>query len=70
MKGDFSIGGAMAHVAEKWESQVRSLLDECAHISNHLEYSKKTHADDEERFLSAFSKISQLEAGFDDRDNR
>ncbi|NUK21502.1 hypothetical protein HRW14_03105 [Streptomyces lunaelactis] len=70
LKADFEVGGALAHVAEHWDAQVRTLLDACAHISNHLEFSNKAHRNDEERALIAFSKISELDAGFDDRDQR
>ncbi|MGW1492165.1 hypothetical protein [Streptomyces sp. NPDC002402] len=70
MREDFSIGAALAHVVEKWDSQSRSVLDACAHISNHLEYSQKAHRNDDERVLSAISSIAKLDDGFDDRDRR
>jgi hypothetical protein len=70
LKADFELGGALAHVVTRWETQVRTLQDACAHISNHLEFTDKTHRADDEHALSAISKISDLESGFDDRDER
>ncbi|MEV6077574.1 hypothetical protein AB0L80_21035 [Streptomyces sp. NPDC052069] len=31
-----------------WDSQVKTALQMCAHISTHLNYSKKSHAKDDE----------------------
>lgn len=66
MKQDFALGPALTTVAEKWRKQVDTLLDACGHISNHLEYSKKTHADDEYTFATRF-KYEQLDKGFEER---
>ncbi|WP_327374788.1 hypothetical protein OG393_12875 [Streptomyces sp. NBC_01216] len=66
MKRDFALGPALTTVAEKWDNQVNTLLDACGHISNHLEYSKKTHADDEYWIATQF-KFEQLDKGFEER---
>ena len=66
MKQDFALGPALTTVAEKWRKQVDTLLDACGHISNHLEYSKKTHADDEYTIATWF-KFEQLDKGFEER---
>ncbi|MYS09191.1 hypothetical protein GTW71_22755 [Streptomyces sp. SID6041] len=66
MKQDFALGPALTTVAEKWRGQVDTLLDACGHISNHLEYSKKTHADDEYTIATRF-KFAQLDKGFEER---
>ncbi|MFD7962950.1 hypothetical protein ACFV5J_19300 [Streptomyces zaomyceticus] len=66
MKRDFALGPALTTVAEKWNEQVNTLLDACGHISNHLEYSKKTHADDEYWIATRF-KFEQLDGGFEER---
>ncbi|MFF9841121.1 hypothetical protein [Streptomyces sp. NPDC013740] len=66
MKQDFALGPALTTVAEKWNEQVNTLLDACAHISNHLEYSKKTHAADEHWIATRF-KYEQLDSGFEER---
>ncbi|MFF0274547.1 MULTISPECIES: hypothetical protein [unclassified Streptomyces] len=66
MKQDFALGPALTTLAEKWNEQVNTLLDACGHISNHLEYSKRTHADDEHWIATRF-KFEQLDAGFEER---
>ncbi|MGA5041474.1 hypothetical protein ACPCA8_31110 [Streptomyces capoamus] len=63
----FAIGAALDHVAERWVDQVQSLLDACAHISNHLRYTKNQHASDESYIAGTLSSISQLDHGFDER---
>ncbi|MET8803940.1 hypothetical protein [Streptomyces sp. NPDC004546] len=63
----FAIGGALDHVAEHWVDQVQTLLDACAHISNHLRYTKNQHAADESYIAGTLSSISQLDHGFDER---
>ncbi len=63
----FAIGGALDHVAEHWVDQCQSLLDACAHISNHLDYTKNAHAGDEFYIAGAISSISDLDHGFDER---
>ncbi|MFI5980583.1 hypothetical protein ACIBEA_06880 [Streptomyces sp. NPDC051555] len=43
LKGDgFDTGAALSEVNKIWETQVRTLLQACAHISNHLDYTKKS----------------------------
>ncbi|GGZ23518.1 hypothetical protein GCM10010300_78880 [Streptomyces olivaceoviridis] len=63
----FDIGAALDHVAGRWVDQVQSLLDACAHISNHLRYTKDQHAADESYIAGTLSSISQLDQGFDER---
>ncbi|WP_405641620.1 hypothetical protein [Streptomyces uncialis] len=68
LKGEgFALGGALEHVSTRWEEQVRSLRDACGHISNHLEFTKKTHRGDDHRIGSALNTIETLTQGFDDR---
>ncbi|MFJ3722845.1 hypothetical protein ACIPYQ_09780 [Streptomyces sp. NPDC090045] len=40
MKKDFALGAALSTVADKWHDQLGTLLDACAHISNHLDYTQ------------------------------
>ncbi|WP_432121596.1 hypothetical protein [Streptomyces sp. S1] len=49
LKGDgFDAGAALSEVNKTWETQVRTLLQACAHISNHLNFTKKSaQADDD-----------------------
>lgn len=69
LKEDFSLGGALGDVAETWNSQVNTLLQSCAHISNHLDYTQKAHAGDEHYIATTFS-VSELGEGFDERTQR
>lgn len=66
----FALGGALDHVAERWGDQVKSLLDACAHISNHLRFTKNQHAADESYIAGTLSSISLLDKGFDHRTDR
>ena len=63
----FALGAALDHVAERWVDQVQSLLDACAHISNHLRFTKNQHAADETYIAGTLSSISTLDEGFDHR---
>jgi len=47
-----------------------SLLDACAHISNHMDYTKNAHAGDEHHIYSTVSSISTLDEGFTERTQR
>ncbi|MEV3992871.1 hypothetical protein AB0J57_28585 [Streptomyces sp. NPDC049837] len=57
----FQTGAAMRTVHDTWNSQLKTLLDACAHISNHLDYSASSQAkvdQDIEASLSV-SKINE-----------
>ncbi|MGW5419328.1 hypothetical protein [Streptomyces sp. NPDC003943] len=60
-KHGFRTGSAMAEVQEIWSSQLCTLLDACAHISNHLDYSAAAHVKDDEEIRAALavSRISE-----------
>ncbi|MCL6733003.1 hypothetical protein [Streptomyces neyagawaensis] len=49
----FATGGVLETTVEMWTSQVRSILQACAHISNHLDFSKKLHAQDDAKIAAA-----------------
>ncbi|MFF8604359.1 hypothetical protein ACF06X_00310 [Streptomyces sp. NPDC015346] len=51
----FRTGSAMATVQETWSSQLSTLLDACANISNHLDYSAATHAKEEADIKAALA---------------
>ncbi|MFF2066493.1 hypothetical protein ACFVWZ_32605 [Streptomyces sp. NPDC058200] len=57
----FQTGSAMRTVHDTWNSQLNTLLDACANISNHLDYSAASHAKEEEDIKAAFavSKINE-----------
>ncbi|WP_405795392.1 hypothetical protein [Streptomyces sp. NBC_01506] len=44
---NFALGSALETTVSTWTSQQKSLLQACAHISNHLDYSKASHAKDD-----------------------
>ncbi|MFE3118648.1 hypothetical protein [Streptomyces niveus] len=67
---EFEIGSALHRVQERWEKSLQSLLDACAHVSNHLDYTKKAHAGDEYFIATTVSSISTLDAGFDEGTKR
>ncbi|MEV8454223.1 hypothetical protein AB0467_16020 [Streptomyces sp. NPDC052095] len=66
----FALGGALNHVQERWEKQLKSLLDACAHISNHMDFTKGAHAGDEYYVYDIVSSISTLDDGFTERTQR
>ncbi|MGY0058414.1 hypothetical protein ACWY4P_17980 [Streptomyces sp. LZ34] len=42
-----TMGDELYTTLEVWTTQVKTVLQMCAHISNHLDYSKKAHAKDD-----------------------
>ncbi|MFF3062413.1 hypothetical protein [Streptomyces sp. NPDC057909] len=46
-KSNFAMASALEETVDMWTSQVKSVLQAVAHISNHLDYSKKAHALDD-----------------------
>ncbi|MFB7940757.1 hypothetical protein ACWENA_20240 [Streptomyces sp. NPDC004779] len=60
--GNFTSGSELLKVHDRWNRQLRTLLDACARISNHLDYTKSTHAKDDADIggeLLATSKIDE-----------
>ncbi|MFJ2934090.1 hypothetical protein ACIO8G_15125 [Streptomyces sp. NPDC087219] len=51
----FLTGAAMSTVQETWGSQLNTLLDACANISNHLDYSAASHAREEADIQAALA---------------
>ncbi|WP_137989072.1 hypothetical protein [Streptomyces vilmorinianum] len=51
----FRTGAAMKTVQETWSSQLGTLLDACAHVSNHLDYSAAQHARDDQEIRTALT---------------
>ncbi len=49
----FALGGELETTVSVWTSQVKTVLQACAHISNHLDYSKKAHAADDEAIAAS-----------------
>ncbi|MFD8923338.1 hypothetical protein CU044_3042 [Streptomyces sp. L-9-10] len=57
----FETGPAMRKVHDTWNSQLKTLVDACAHISNHLDYSAAQHAKDDQDIRTSLgvSRISE-----------
>jgi hypothetical protein len=53
---NFAMGGALDTTVEIWTSQVKSVLQACAHISNHLDFTKKLHASDDAKIAAVVSR--------------
>ncbi|WP_415951350.1 hypothetical protein [Streptomyces sp. KLOTTS4A1] len=66
----FEVGSGLDRVQERWEKQLQSLLDACAHISNHMDFTKKAHQGDEHYIASTVSSISTLDKGFGEEDRK
>jgi hypothetical protein len=53
------MGGALAKAGEGWQRQVQVLLDACAQISNHLDYSVKS-SKQEDQFIATQMRVSKI----------
>ncbi|WP_031014173.1 hypothetical protein [Streptomyces sp. NRRL F-5727] len=62
----FALGGALSHVSLRWDKQLGSVMDACALISNHMDFTQNAHAGDEIFIERHVSSIQTLDAGFDD----
>ncbi|MEV4332533.1 hypothetical protein AB0K02_18670 [Streptomyces sp. NPDC049597] len=62
----FALGKALQHVSTRWDKQLGSVMDACALISNHMDFTKNAHAGDEIFIERHVSSIQTLDAGFDD----
>jgi hypothetical protein len=58
--GNFVSGSAVLKVHDFWQTHLGTLLDACAQISNHLDYSKAQHAKDEAKIQGDLTRISVL----------
>lgn len=58
--GNFTCGSAVLKVHDAWQDHLKTLLDSCAQISNHLDYTKAQHAKDEAKIDGDLTKISVL----------
>jgi hypothetical protein len=58
--GNFVSGSAVLKVHDFWQTHLRTLLDACGQISNHLDYSKAQHAKDEARIEGDLMRTSVL----------
>ncbi|WP_228925561.1 hypothetical protein [Streptomyces sp. DH7] len=58
--GNFASGSAVLKVHNFWQTHLKTLLDSCAHISNHLDYTKALHSKDDVKIGGDLSSISKL----------
>ncbi|MBL1108058.1 hypothetical protein JK361_26295 [Streptomyces sp. 5-8] len=66
-KQGFALGAGLQHVSDRWEEQLKSLMDACAQISNHMQTTKAVHANDEHYIQRQMSSIDALDDGFDEQ---
>ncbi|MGW2084862.1 hypothetical protein [Streptomyces sp. NPDC001880] len=66
LKGDgFDSGAALAEVNRTWETQVKTLLQACAHISNHLDYTKSSSKAEDDRIGAQLRIVGAVAPGAD-----
>ncbi|GAA3828971.1 hypothetical protein ACFS5L_44495 [Streptomyces phyllanthi] len=63
----FALGSGLQHVSTRWDEQLSSLRDACAHISNHMTVTTKIHSSNDHYIRRQMSSIDVLDAGFDER---
>ncbi|GGW75299.1 hypothetical protein [Streptomyces xantholiticus] len=63
--GNFASGPAVLKVHDRWNKQLRTLLDACAQISNHLDHSKASHAGNDADIVGRFTSVSKLNEYFE-----
>ncbi|MER6820214.1 hypothetical protein ABT316_11735 [Streptomyces cellulosae] len=49
---DLGLGPELEVTVEVWSSQVKHVLQACAHISNHLDYSQKLYAEEDAKIAA------------------
>ncbi|MEV2243583.1 hypothetical protein [Streptomyces sp. NPDC049970] len=58
--GNFSSGSALLKVHDRWNTHMKTLLDACAQISNHLDYTKAAHSKDDVQIGGDLISVSKL----------
>lgn len=58
----FAMGAALATTVSLWSSQLDALLQACAHISDHLDHTKASHARDDARIRTRIRGVTSPEA--------
>ncbi|MFH8786938.1 hypothetical protein [Streptomyces roseoverticillatus] len=53
-KSSFALGGELETTVTMWTSQVKAVLQACAHVSNHLDHSTAAHAADDAALAATF----------------
>ncbi|MFE6983562.1 hypothetical protein [Streptomyces griseus] len=58
--GNFVSGSGLLKVHDRWQTHLKTLLDACAQISNHLDYSKAAHHKDDVQIVGDLLSVSKL----------
>ncbi|MFE5240246.1 MULTISPECIES: hypothetical protein [unclassified Streptomyces] len=58
--GNFTSGSALMKVHDRWQTHMKTLLDACAQISNHLNYTKSAHSKDDVQIGGDLISVSKL----------
>lgn len=58
--GEFACGSALLKVHDRWNTHLKTLLDACARISDHLDYTKALHSKDDVKIEGAVTSVSKL----------
>ncbi|GAA2594650.1 hypothetical protein [Streptomyces axinellae] len=57
----FDMGDALSELHGAWETKVKTLQDACGQISDHLDYTRGAHSEDEGKIKGAMSSIATLD---------
>ncbi|MBM7057401.1 hypothetical protein [Streptomyces durocortorensis] len=58
--GNFVSGSGLLKVHDRWQTHLKTLLDACAQISNHLDYSQAAHHQDDVEIVGKLLSVSKL----------
>ncbi|MFF0289444.1 hypothetical protein [Streptomyces sp. NPDC005262] len=53
-----AMGSALTELHDAWNTQVGTLKEACAHISNHLDYSREQHVKDEVQIATEMRNVA------------
>jgi hypothetical protein len=62
--GNFVSGSELLKVHDRWHTQLRTLLDACGQISNHLDHTRADHADNDADIAGKLTAVSKLDEYF------
>ncbi|MFJ5221699.1 hypothetical protein [Streptomyces sp. NPDC088400] len=51
------MGSGLLQVHDAWSTKLATLKEACAHISNHLDYSRSTHAEQEKKIVTGMQSL-------------
>ncbi|MFJ1745383.1 hypothetical protein ACIOJD_03955 [Streptomyces sp. NPDC088116] len=52
-----TMGSGLLEVHDAWSTKLATLKEACAHISNHLDYSRSTHAQQEKKIVTGMQSL-------------